>query len=41
MLRDAGLIGNTHLPFADLNNVAVADLLTTYLHTHGLDTRSR
>ncbi len=41
MLRDAGLTGNTHLPFADLNNVAVADLLSKYLHAHGLDPRSR
>ena len=41
MLRDAGLVGNTHLPFADLNNVAVADLLSKYLHAHGLDARAR
>jgi len=41
MLRNAGLTGNTHLPFADLNNVAVADLLSKYLHAHGLDTRPR
>ena len=27
-LPDAGLTGNTHFPFSDLNNVAVADLLS-------------
>jgi len=37
LLPDAGLKGNTHIPFADLNNVAVADLLSKYLHDHGLD----
>ena len=39
VLPDAGLKGNTHLPFADLNNVAVADLLSTFLAKHGLDRR--
>jgi len=37
MLRDAGLTGNTHIPFADLNNVEVADLLSAFLREHGLD----
>jgi hypothetical protein len=37
MLRDAGLTGNTHIPFADMNNVSVADLLAKFLHEHGLD----
>lgn len=37
MLRDAGLIGNTHIPFADLNNVEVADLLSGFLADNGLD----
>ena len=37
MLHDAGLTGNTHLPFADLNNVAVADLLSAFLKSNGLD----
>lgn len=41
MLPDAGLRGNTHIPFADLNNVAVADLLSTFLTHHGLDTYAR
>lgn len=36
VLPDAGLKGNTHLPFADLNNVAVADLLSKFLEDHGL-----
>ena len=37
MLPDEGLRGNTHIPFADLNNVSVADLLSQFLHEHGLD----
>jgi hypothetical protein len=41
LLPEAGLRGNTHIPFADLNNVAVADLLSSYLHEHGLDARAR
>jgi hypothetical protein len=36
-LADAGLKGNTHLPFADLNNLKVADLLMRFLQRHGLD----
>ena len=39
MLPDAGLKGNTHIPFADMNNVAVADLLSKYLAENGLDKR--
>jgi hypothetical protein len=38
-LPDVGLKGNTHLPFADMNNVAVADLLSKYLAENGLDKR--
>jgi hypothetical protein len=41
LLPDAGLRGNTHIPFADLNNVAVADLLSKFLAKHGLDKRAR
>jgi hypothetical protein len=41
LLPEAGLRGNTHIPFADLNNVAVADLLSKYLREHSLDVRSR
>jgi hypothetical protein len=37
MLRDAGLIGNTHIPFADMNNVEVADLLSDFLASQDLD----
>lgn len=36
MLADEGLTGNTHIPFADLNNVAVADLVSKFLDAHGL-----
>jgi hypothetical protein len=39
MLPDAGLKGNTHIPFADMNNVAVADELSKWLAKHGLDKR--
>jgi pimeloyl-ACP methyl ester carboxylesterase len=38
-LPDAGLRGNTHFPFSDLNNKQVADLLSEYLHRKGLDRR--
>lgn len=36
-LPDAGLEGNTHFPFSDLNNLEVADLLSEYLTEKGLD----
>jgi hypothetical protein len=39
MLPDVGLKGNTHLPFADMNNVAVADRLSRFLAENGLDRR--
>jgi hypothetical protein len=39
LLPDAGLTGDTHIPFADMNNVAVADLLSTFLAQHGLGAR--
>jgi hypothetical protein len=38
-LPDKGLRGNTHIPFADLNNAAVADLMAEFLHANGLDRR--
>lgn len=41
MLRDAGLTGNTHIPFADMNNVAVADLLSEFLEDEGLAARAK
>lgn len=41
MLPDVGLSGNTHLPFADLNNVGVADLASSFLEANGLDAYAR
>ena len=38
-LPDAGLFGNSHFMFSDLNNVAVADQLSRFLNTKGLDIR--
>jgi hypothetical protein len=40
-LAKAGLKGNTHVPFADMNNVAVADLLMQFLQRHKLDGKRR
>jgi hypothetical protein len=37
LLPDAGLHGNSHIAFADLNNEAVADELSKWLHRKGLD----
>lgn len=37
MLPSAGLHGNTHIPFADLNNVQVADQLSLFLKKNKLD----
>jgi hypothetical protein len=37
MLPEVGLVGNTHFPFSDLNNLEVADLLSQFLHEKGLD----
>jgi hypothetical protein len=36
-LPSVGLKGNTHIPFADLNNVQVADQLSLFLKKNGLD----
>lgn len=36
-LPSVGLKGNTHIPFADLNNIAVADQLSAYLTRNKLD----
>jgi hypothetical protein len=36
-LPSQGLLGNTHFPFSDMNNLQVADLLSSYLHSKGLD----
>ncbi len=35
-LPEAGLKGNTHMPFADLNNADVAKLLSEFIERHGL-----
>jgi hypothetical protein len=39
MLPSAGVNGNTHIPFADLNNVQVADQLSLFLRKNKLDLR--
>jgi hypothetical protein len=39
-LPSVGVRGNTHIPFADLNNVAVADQLSIFLRRNGLDLRN-
>ena len=36
-LPDVGIRGNTHFPFSDLNNLQVADLLSSFLETKRLD----
>jgi pimeloyl-ACP methyl ester carboxylesterase len=36
-LPSVGIRGNTHFPFSDLNSVRVADLLSRFLHSKGLD----
>jgi hypothetical protein len=36
-LPDVGLRGNTHFPFSDLNNVAVADQMSAFLASKALD----
>lgn len=36
-LPEAGIMGNTHFPFSDLNNLQVADELSTWLKQKGLD----
>ena len=38
-LPSVGVFGNTHFSFSDLNNLQIADLLSTYLNEHGLDRR--
>jgi hypothetical protein len=37
VLPEKGLHGNTHMPFADMNNAAVAELLAEFLARSGLD----
>ncbi|MEY4963710.1 MAG: hypothetical protein RLZZ323_1029 [Bacteroidota bacterium] len=36
-LPEAGIKGNTHFPFSDLNNIQVADLMSKWLKDKGLD----
>jgi pimeloyl-ACP methyl ester carboxylesterase len=36
-LPEAGIRGNTHFPFSDLNNVEIADLLSKFLEKKALD----
>jgi len=36
-LPEIGITGNTHFPFSDLNNIAVADQLSKFLNEKGLD----
>jgi len=36
-LPETGIRGNTHFPFSDLNNLAVADALSAFLQKKGLD----
>lgn len=36
-LPEAGIMGNTHFPFSDLNNLQVADELSKWLKQKGLD----
>lgn len=36
-LPEHGFHGNTHFPFSDLNNVALADLMAGFLESKGLD----
>jgi hypothetical protein len=36
-LPDAGIRGNTHFPFSDLNNIVIADQVSAFLSAKGLD----
>jgi len=36
-LPEAGIKGNTHFPFSDLNNIEIADLMSQWLKDKGLD----
>lgn len=36
-LPEAGIRGNTHFPFSDLNNIQIADLVSQFLAETGLD----
>ena len=36
-LPEIGIMGNTHFPFSDLNNVEIADQVSKFLSDKGLD----
>jgi len=36
-LPEKGIMGNTHFPFSDLNNVQIADELSSWLKQKKLD----
>jgi len=36
-LPEIGIRGNPHFPFSDLNNQQIADLMSQFLKTKGLD----
>lgn len=36
-LPEIGILGNTHFLFSDLNNIQIADLISSFLHEKGLD----
>lgn len=36
-LPETGIKGNTHFPFSDLNNVEIANLMSEFLKSKGLD----
>jgi len=40
-LPEVGIKGNTHFPFSDLNNLQIADLMSTWLNKKGLDTHPK
>jgi hypothetical protein len=40
MLPDIGIKGNSHFPFADLNNIEIADHLEKFLRDKKLDGRN-
>lgn len=41
LLPEIGIKGNTHVPFADLNNLEVADSMEEWLHSKKLDGNAR
>ena len=36
-LPEIGIKGNSHFPFSDLNNIEIADLVSTFLAEKNLD----